>query len=221
MKVFVINAYKDRREKYDERYTIFPAIWWEDVTEEQLERYHYRHNAKIPLRKKITACSLSHKRLIQKIIDEDLKEVVIIEDDAVINDFNRLEELKDLNEFCYIGGDVSSPLLKDMKKFINSGEKQEVRESFKKGLIDIDPKIFRIGWNCSYYIPNKEVAEMILSNIPNGKKELSIDGECMKLQKKGNIRKFIYPAIATLNINDAKKGFTFSNYKLYSDNSYY
>jgi GR25 family glycosyltransferase involved in LPS biosynthesis len=224
IRVFVVNAYENRKYKYDEeRYELFDATWWSDVTEEQVERYHFRHNAKMEYRKKVVACSLSHKRLLQKIIDEDLKQVVIIEDDAVIenNQWKRLEELKDVNEFCYIGGDITSPLLKDMKKFKEGGEKEEVRHNLIKGINVIDPKLFKIGWTCGYYIPNAEVARMILSNIPNGKKERAIDNEYMALQKKGNITKFIYPAIATLFIKEAKEGFTFSNYKLVDDATLY
>jgi len=217
MKVFVVNAYKDRKEKYDNRYELYPAVWWENVTEEQVERYHFRHNAKMEYRKKVVACSLSHKNLLQKIINEDLKDIIIIEDDAVIDKWDRLEELENVNEFCYIGGDITSPFLKDMKKFKEDGEKENVRYCCQKGINVIDTDVFKIGQTCGYFIPNKEVAQMILSNIPNGKKERAIDNEYISLQKKGKIEKFIYPAIATLYLPDACQGFTYSTYKLYCD----
>ena len=53
IRIFVINAYKERQEKYvgNDRYELFPAVWWEDVTEEQVERYHFRHNANMDYRK--------------------------------------------------------------------------------------------------------------------------------------------------------------------------
>jgi len=221
MKVFVINAYENRKCKYDERYHLFPAVWWNDLEDKDVEGYYLRHNAKMELRKKVVACSLSHKNLLQKIINEDLKEVVIIEDDAVIEDWNRLEELKDVNEFCYIGGDITSPFLKDMKEFKEGGGKDDLRDNLIKGINTIDPKVFKIGWTNGYYIPNAEVARMILSNLPHGKKERAIDNEYIALQKKGKINKFIYPAIATLFIKEAKEGFTFSNYKLVDDASLY
>ncbi len=217
MKVFVVNAYKDRKEKYDNRYELYPAVWWENVTEEQVERYHFRHNAKMEYRKKVVACSLSHKNLLQKIINEDLKDIIIIEDDAVIDKWDRLEELENVNEFCYIGGDITSPFLKDMKKFKEDGEKENVRYCCQKGINVIDTDVFKIGQTCGYFIPNKEVAQMILSNIPNGKKERAIDNEYISLQKKGKIEKFIYPAISTLYLPDASQGFTYSKYKLYCD----
>lgn len=216
MRVFVVNAYPERKEKYDEeKYEIFPAIWWEDVTEEQVAEYHFRHNAKMDYRKKVVACSESHKQLLHKIIDEDLKDVFILEDDAIIEKWERLKELEGCKEFCYIGGQINAPLMKDFKKFEDI--KDSVRENFIKGINVIDPKQFRLAHACGYFIPNKRVAQDILSNIPTGKKYRVIDTEYIGLQKKGKITKFVYPAIVTLYIPDAKKGFTYSTYKLYDD----
>tara|TARA_R110000824_G_scaffold360792_1_gene548563 strand:- start:1135 stop:1800 length:666 start_codon:yes stop_codon:yes gene_type:complete len=221
MRVFVVNAYKERREKYGHEYEMYDAVWWEDVSEEEVERYHFRHNAKMELRKKVVACSLSHKRLLQKIIDEDLKNIVIIEDDALIDDFDRLDELENIKEFCYIGGDITSPFLKDMKKFKEGGEKENVRYCCEKGINEIDKDIFKIGQTCGYYIPDASVCQMILTNIPHGKKERAIDNEYIHLQKKGKINLFMYPAISTLYLKDASNGFTYSNYKLYDDQTLY
>jgi GR25 family glycosyltransferase involved in LPS biosynthesis len=215
MRVFVINAYEDRKEKYDERYELYPAVWWEDVTEEQVERYHFRYNAKMDYRKKVVACSESHKQILQKIINEDLKDVFILEDDAIIEKWDRLKELEGCKEFCYIGGQVNAPLMKDFKKFEDI--KDSVRDNFCKGINVINPKQFRLAHACGYFIPNKTVAQDILSNIPTGKKYRVIDSEYIALQKKGKIEKFIYPAIVTLYIPDAKKGFTYSTYKLHDD----
>jgi len=222
MNIFVVNAYEDRKYKYDEeRYQLCDAVWWEDVTDAEVDNYYFRHNAKMDLRKKVVACSLSHKKLLQKIISDNLKNTVIIEDDAVINDWKRLEELKDVKEFCYIGGDITSPFLKDMKTFKEGGEKDNVRYCCQKGINQIDKDVFKIGQTCGYYIPNASVAQDILSNIPHGKKERAIDNEYISLQKKGKINLFLYPAIAVLNLSDAKKGFTYSGYKLYDNQEFY
>ena len=220
MNIFVVNAYEDRKYKYDEeRYQLYDAVWWSDVTEEQTEALYFRHNAKLELRKKITACSLSHRKLLLKIITEGLEDVVILEDDCVIKDWKRLEELKGSKEFCYIGGQINSPLMKDFKKF--ESEKDAVRDNFSKGINVIDPKEFRVAHACSYYIPNADVARTILSNLPNGEKERAIDNEYISLQKKGKINLFLYPAIAVLNLTDAKKGFSYSGYKLYDNQEFY
>ena len=222
MRVFVVNAYEDRKEKYDEeKYEIFPAIHWTDVTDEDVKRYHFRHNARLEYRKKVVACSMSHQALLGKIINEDLKDVFILEDDAIIEKWDRLKELEGCKEFCYIGGDITSPFLKDMKVFKEDGGKENVRYCCEKGINKIDPKTFKIGQTCGYYIPNKKVAQDILSNIPNGKKERAIDNEYIALQKKGKITKFVYPAIATLYLPDASQGFTYSTYKLYDDQYLY
>ena len=220
MKVFVINAYKDRREKYDDRYNIFPAIWYENITDDILEKYHFRYNAKKDYRRKVVACAESHKKMLNEIISNDLKEVVIIEDDAVINDFSRLEELKDINDFTYIGGDITSLTLNKSNEFRRT-KKEKIRESLKKGLNEIDISNWRIAHCCAYYIPNKEVAEKILNLMPYYDKCRAIDKEYMMLQEKKIIKDFIYPAIVTLNIGDAKKGFNYSTYKLHSDQFYY
>jgi GR25 family glycosyltransferase involved in LPS biosynthesis len=186
-----------------------------DVKDEDVERYHFRHNARLEYRKKVVACSLSHKDLLQKIINEDLKDVFIIEDDAIIEKWDRLKELEGCKEFCYIGGQINAPLMKDFKKFEDI--KDSVRDNFCKGINVIDPKEFRLAHTCGYFIPNRRVAQDILSNIPHGKKERAIDTEYIALQKKGKITKFVYPAIVTLYLPDANKGFTYSSHKLLDD----
>ena len=219
MRVFVINAYADRKDKYlsDSRYELYPAIWWENVSDDNIDDYYFRHNAKKEYRKKVIACSKSHKQLLLKIIIEDLKNVLIMEDDAIIEDWDRLEELDNINEFCYVGGQINAPLMKDFKTF----PKEDIQEYFLKGVNPIDPKEFRMAQTCGYFIPNADVAQKLLSLIPNGKKERAIDTEYIALQKKKYISLFYYPAIVKLYLPDAKKGFTYSTYKLLDDQSHY
>ena len=223
VRVFVVNAYKERREKYleNDRYELFPAGWCEDVTEEQVERYHFRHNANMDYRKKVVACSLSHKNLLLKIIKEDLKNIIIMEDDALIEDWMELELLKKegLTDFCYVGGQINAPFMKDFKTFPDI--KESIQDNFSKGVNHIDPKEFRIGQTCGYFIPNADVAQKLLSNIPTCTKERAIDTEYIKLQQKKYIDLFYYPAIVKLYIPDANKGFTYSTYKLLDDQSLY
>ena len=222
MRVFVINAYPERRDKYDdERYELFPATWWKDVTDEEVKRYHFRHNAKVEYRKKVVACSLSHRNLLLKIIIEDLKDIIIMEDDAIIEDWKQLELLEEegLTDFCYVGGQINAPLMKDFKTFPEI--KDSIRDNFSKGVNPIDPKEFRIAHTCGYFIPNKDVARKLLTNIPAHDKERAIDTEYIKLQQKKYIDLFYYPAIVTLYLPDAEKGFTYSTHKLLDDQSLY
>ena len=228
MKVFIINAYPERRNKYDDRYTMYPARWWETITDEEVDKLHFRYNCKIPLRKKITACCLSHLGMIQKIIDDDLKDVVIIEDDTIIKDFELLEEVIHLlpEEFCYIGGQVNAPLVKDYLSFTKESKKEVIDHIRNDNNIiqQIDKNIFRITHACGYYIPNKKVAIKLLSSIEEvykGKKLRAIDVMFHQLQKKEIIKYFVFPALATLHLPDANQGFTYSTYKLEDDQSEY
>lgn len=208
-KVIVVNGYENRQEKYksDPRYELHKAIWWENVSEKDLEEYHFYHNCNYDRRKKIFACSESHKNVLKKIINEDLRDIIIIEDDAII-DFDSLHLLDEINEFCYVGGDINSVLVKDFKKF----DKKKIRDTLHVGINIINPKIYRVGWACGYYIPNKEVASLILEKIPNGKKHRVIDVEYVKLQQKGIISKFLYPSIVRLNMVEALQGFNGNDY---------
>ncbi len=219
MKVIVISAYPERRTKYDDRYEIFEAYTPKDITQELYDNYYFRYNAKPLYRKKVIACTESHKKVLQKIIDEDLKRTIIIEDDAIV-DFDRLDECNYLNEFTYIGGDITSLTL-DKSNTFRKELKEDVRKSLKEGINIIDKKSWRIAQTCGYYIPNKKVAQRILDSIPVYKKGRIIDKEYMELQKQGLIQQFIYPAIVTLVEDEAKTGFTYSHYKLHSNQYYY
>ena len=222
MKVFVVNAYKERRAKYDDRYELYDAVWWEGVKENEYSRYNLRYNASTPLRQKIAACSMSHKNLLNKIIEEDLKDVFVIEDDSIINDFDDLNKVisKANNEFCYIGGDLFSPLNKDAKEFKKT-IKDEIRVNLIEGINVINPDKFIILNTHGYYIPNKEVAKDILLRIPNAKKEKAVDIEYKNLQKKKIIKHFIYPAISILVVEEAKTGFSNMYNNFNDDKKYY
>ena len=219
MKIFVISAYPERRTKYDDTYTIFDAYTHKDITNEIYDNYYFRYNAKPLYRKKVIACAESHKKVLKIIIEEDLKETIILEDDAIL-DVSRIGELKGMNEFCYIGGDIVALTLNKYNEFRKT-KKEDIRQSLQQGINTIDIENWRLAHACGYYIPNKEVAQQILNSIPNLNKCRAIDVEYMSLQKKRKISKFIYPALATLQIDEAKQGFNFSQYKLHSNQYYY
>jgi len=219
MKIFVISAYPERRTKYDDRYTIFDAYTPKDITDEIYDKYYFRYNAKPLYRKKVIGCAESHKKVLKIIIEEDLKETIILEDDAIL-DVSRIGELKGMNEFCYIGGDIVALTLNKYNEFRKT-KKEDIRQSLQQGINTIDIENWRLAHACGYYIPNKEVAQQILNSIPNLNKCRAIDVEYMSLQKKRKISKFIYPALVTLDIDEAKKGFNFSQYKLHSNQYYY
>ena len=110
--------------------------------------------------------------------------------------------------------------MKDFKTFPEI--KDSIRENFSGGFNKIDPKEFRIGHACGYFIPNRQIAQSILTKLrAEGKKCKCIDTEYVGLQKKGIITDFWYPAIVSLNLPEAKKGFTYSNHKLMDNQKFY
>ena len=108
-KVFVLSVDKpscrERRKKYtvDVRYELFPGLWWEDISVHYLEQYTFMWSAQEQYKKCAIACAMSHVNHLQKIANEDLKNVVILEDDALL-DFDRLNILDEIDEMCFVGG---------------------------------------------------------------------------------------------------------------------
>jgi hypothetical protein len=220
-KVYVINGYAERRKKYDSRYKMFKAHWWEEITDDMLEKYHFRYNCNSELRKKIVACSESHKALLRKIVKNKENSVIILEDDVLL-DFERLGELKNMKEFCYLGGQLNTLKVSDYGKLNKESilKTLNVEDNFQT----INTNKYRITHNLGYYIPKWQIAEQILSSIPKWEKSRAIDVEFFHLQQSKVISKFVYPAIATLYLPDAKNGFTYndkSSYKLEDNQRYY
>ena len=219
MRIFVLNAYDDRSEKYkhDDRYELFKPTHYKDISDDLMDEYYFKLFPKEDFKRKVISCAEGHKSLLKKIIDEDLKDVVILEDDCVL-DIEKLETalcmgLK-LNNFTYLGGWMTSLKLYEAKDF-QEEKKNDIRKSLRHHSINkIDYEKFKISHACCYFIPNKDIAQTVLNNIPHFKKCRAIDTEFMGIQKKGLITDFYYPALATLHIKDAKKGFNYSSYKL-------
>ena len=211
--IFVINAYPERTLKYlnDDRYTIWSAKTPEDISDEIVSKYHFRCNAKELLKKKICACSESHLSCIRHIRDHQINNAIIIEDDALIN-FDRISELEDIDEITYVGGMYHPLALKNIKDFN--------RPDSIMGINNIDPKEFLITNAHGYYIPNFNLCDILLKQ-KNPLKRRAIDVEFKNLQKQNEIKQFIFPAISTLVMADAKTGFTWSQYKLKDDLTFY
>ena len=213
-RIFVINAYDDRTLKYldDPRYEIFPAVWWENIDDDTLSKYHFRYNCGEDLRKKIVACSESHLKILKKIKEQKINKAIIIEDDAII-DFDRMDELDSINEPCYIGGMMFPPVLKDVNVF--------TKPESVNGLNMINPDKFIISNAQGYYIPKYEDVDIFLEQ--NYEKRRAIDVEYKHQQIKKKLKYYIYPAISTLHLPDAEKGFTWGsgNYKLKDDLKHY
>ena len=172
-------------------------------------------NARESHKRCVAGCSESHLSLLKHIYENKIDDVLILEDDTIV-DFTRLDILKDINEFCYVGGRFQSPTFK--KKFCRENI------SVKEGMNEIDTNHFTITGGHAYYIPTYDIAESLYINIMTRKKRRAIDAEFRRLQKGDKIKKFIYPAIVELYLPHAMNGFTYndsSQYKLKDTNKFY
>lgn len=165
-------------------------------------------------KKKCTAGILtSHLGVIKKIhISKSKfpkKGVLIIEDDAQVN-YSRLKQaMKDVHKYSdsiiYFGGTLHPPDTFKNKKWY--GNIESLRKTFQKNKFNtIDPSKYRILGGHGYYFPTWETIDDLLKEIDKKPKIRALDSEMVKLQKKGKIKYFYYPAISYLNIEDAKKG---------------
>ena len=60
-----------------------------------------------------------------------------------------------------------------------------------------------------------------IDDVYSNRKYRAIDVAYWELQKKGIIKYFVFPALGTLYLPDAKNGFTYSTYKLETEQSEY
>jgi len=232
--VFVLNCpvekYKARLNKYDDRYNIFKGTTPDQVGDEEINQYQFYWNAGKEYKKAVISCRKTHLKMLDYIIEKNLKNVVIIEDDTIIDDFDELKNLESCKEFCYIGGKlgwkiVSKDGKNDMKDFKNRRNK-EITEKLKKGINEIGIKdCWRVAQTCGYFIPDKTEAMrikiLVEDYIPkNHFRKKAIDTEYILLQKEERIRLMYYPAIAILDLKEAKKGFTGKNYNLTTQKYY-
>ena len=165
-------------------------------------------------KKKCTAGILtSHLGVIKKIHQQKKNfpkyGVLIIEDDAQIN-FSRLKiAMKSVNKYkdslIYFGGTLHPPDTFKNKKWYETID--QLRKSLKVNKFNtIDPSKYRILGGHGYYFPSWKTTDDLLKEIEKKPKIRALDSEMVKLQKKGKIKYFYYPAISYLNIEDAKKG---------------
>lgn len=225
-KVFVLSVdkppYRERRKKYteDARYELFPGLWWEDISEHYLEQYTFMWSAQEQYKKCAIACAMSHVNLLQKIANEDLKNVVILEDDAVL-DFDRLNILDEIDEMCFVGGKLEPPILSNSTAAWRKNQRQQLRDNFKSGINLIDPAHFTIWCAHGYFIPNALSASRLLKLLSkDGKKKRAIDTHYVRLQKKNLIKKFVYPALATSVVKEARNS-PYNKGKGVTDNRFY
>tara|TARA_R110002020_G_scaffold212976_3_gene419679 strand:- start:706 stop:1359 length:654 start_codon:yes stop_codon:yes gene_type:complete len=216
VKIFVINISDERwtRYKQDERFNRWIGKDGRDLDMDFVENtYITMWNANESHKRSVAGCSESHLSLLRYIYENKIDDVIILEDDTIM-DFDRLHLLKDINEFCYLGGRFQGKTLK---------HKPHTGILFE-GVNTINPFTFTITGGHAYYIPTYDIAESLYINIMSKRKRRAIDAEFRRLQKGDKIKKFVYPAMVELHLPTAMNGFTYnasSQYKLKDTNKFY
>ncbi len=226
-KIYVINLKKDKDKwkKYKEDYQkgkvdrysaclgLDPQTKYRSDFKRNEKKLQIMWNA-AERKKKCTAGILtSHLGVVKKIHQQKKafpkQGVLIIEDDAQVN-FSRLKlAMKKVNQYkdsiIYFGGTLHPPDTFKNKKWY--GDIDKLRKTFQINEFNtIDSSKYRILGGHGYYFPTWETVDNLLKEIEKKPKIRALDSEMVKLQKKGFIKYFYYPAISYLNIEDAKKG---------------
>lgn len=174
--------------------------YWKDdpVLIEKLPQYKFMPNCKLENKLGVMACNEGHINILKKIIENDLKDVVVCEDDSVI-DYNKLNEFLKIDipdGFIYLGGRFDYPKIKDWDKQ-RSIEDYMVGKS-KNGLNKITNDFIITGAH-GYFIKNKDIAKYILDNC-KGKtgKYLSTLTDVMYARIKGLPKYYYYPSVINI-----------------------
>ena len=129
------------------------------------------------------ACYMSHVSLWEHIIKNDLKNVLILEDDALqIDELPNLEDLPKGNSLTYLGGITYNNRLTD----------GPLKVDCLDGINEIDYGKFRMIMLLSYFIPNKRVAYKLLQSAKERGRPRAID----TMVKHAHVSQYLYyPAL--------------------------
>ena len=198
MKVFVICYDESPRLKYwDFNEKIIREISFNKKTldlEKYKPDYNFYHNSSEGIIRSRIAVNEGHINIWNRIIKENLEDIIILEDDAVLKmDMENIENIiKYLPKdgITYLGGRITNPKVADMsKKLIN-------KIDIKLGINKVDVEKFKVMRCFAYYIPNKKIAEQIINNSKHSKskKYKSTMTDNLLMLVKTNIN-FIYPSL--------------------------
>ena len=133
-------------------------------------------------------CMYSHMRILNKIINENLHNVIVCEDDAILKDNVNIDDLEklNLNEAVLLNAKLHHPTAYTKDKYFN--DKDII---FEPGVNDIDYSKWR--WACTgcIYYPTPEAARTLLNFFNTNKRLTHID---LSLSKNKIINKCYYPS---------------------------
>jgi len=196
MKIFVLSLKSETGEKRRKRLNYDHEVIWgtdklEDVpewiTKKTIIPYNVKDKGKLLKQK---CCHIySYYRILEKIVDEKLNNVVICEDDAVMRDNKYLDTMlldNRENDAVLLNGKLHHPKTYKKDKLFDQNDIH-----FQNGINKIDYETYR--WSCSacIYYPTWESAHKILCCIIKSKSLTYLD---LFLSKHKIIKKLYYPS---------------------------
>lgn len=179
------------RWKFDEN-TIREYGYWKDnpLLLNMVDEFKFMPSTKLQTKLPVMACTKGHINIIQRIIDEDLQDVLIVEDDSVI-DYERFTKFLQIDKpygLIYLGGRFDYPKIKDWDKerSIETYMKGKSVNGFNSVTYD-----FIITGTHGYFIQNKDIAQQIL-NTSKGKTGKYKSNLTDVMLSKTDIKKYYY-----------------------------
>ena len=151
-----------------------------------VEKMKNRHNIKFKTKIGKLGCFASYMKVFNKIVNEKLNNVIILEDDCILLQKFFVEKLG--KKPIYLNGVFQHPLnySKSTKKW------RDTIKIDKNGINKIDYSKFRISGTIGIYFPKFEQVKKIVDDIMSLDKITSIDNLLIKMK---SIERFYYPSL--------------------------
>ena len=116
----------------------------------------------------------SHIKVLKHIVNNNLKNSVILEDDSQLEFLPPIAKLPK-DAITQFSGRLQPKRWEDVKSFHQGCEPQKIIKTFKKGLNKINHDDYRFTQSNAIYVPNKKEAQKILDTIEKAKHYKSYD----------------------------------------------
>ena len=157
-------------------------------------------------------CFLSHIKLLEKIVNENLEDVLVLEDDAI--QVNNLPIDYPRDGIVYVGGFIYNRKMMD---------ETQPKINHEIG-INLCPENFRILGTLAYIIPNSQIALTILSRIYSQNRYKAIDimygniGMKQYYNYPGSFREEGCPSQISRKVKIQTENYEFINFNTYQKN---